>query len=99
MVSKQCGFSDQIHWFCVDGEQICVKKYAVSKVSGFVWMWPKFATPINFHLQLHDPCSLDTSRIHILGNAMRNDPMEYHEQNDSYHTAIVHRTGHTHDAS
>lgn len=62
-------------------------------------MWPKFATPINFHLQLHDPCSLDTSRIDILGNAMRNDPMEQHEKNDSYHTAIVHRTGHTHDAS
>ena len=35
VVSKQCGFSDQIHWFCVDGEPIHVKKYAVSKIYGF----------------------------------------------------------------
>ena len=36
-VSNQCSFSERIHWFCVDGRLIYVKKCAVLKISGFVW--------------------------------------------------------------
>ena len=37
-VSNQCGSgADRIHWFRVDARPIRVKKYAVLKISGFVW--------------------------------------------------------------
>ena len=36
-ISKICGFGVRIHWFRVDRRPIRIKKYAVSKVSGFVW--------------------------------------------------------------
>ena len=37
-VSNQCGSdAEQIHWFRKDARPIRVKKYAVLKISGFVW--------------------------------------------------------------
>jgi len=41
VVSKRCGYSEQIHWFRVDERQILVKGYTVSKLLGFVWTWPE----------------------------------------------------------
>lgn len=33
--------NEQIHWFHVDGQPICVRKYAISKIFGFMWTGPK----------------------------------------------------------
>ena len=33
---KQYGYGDRINWFYVNGGQISVKKYAVSKIPGFM---------------------------------------------------------------
>ena len=45
--------SERIHWFRVDGRPILIKKYVVSKISGFMWTGPElqpFCTAPRFML-------------------------------------------------